>query len=172
MRATLKTIPYAEDEKTLKLFQEFKALNKQDCLTKEQLIKILMWKSPRPKKYYLANDEKSINEITSLAFATKNESLRIHILTALTGVRIPAASAILMFYDPTKYAVIDIKVWKQLYKAKLVDTNPAGTDFKLNEWDKFLNIVRGLSKEMNYTTRQIEKRLFDLDDLTRRGNVY
>lgn len=172
MKKLLSGISSREDKKTIELFNEFKALNKQEFLTKEQLIKILKWKSPRPLRFYEANTEKEVKEITTLAFATKNDSLKIHILTALSGVNYPAASAILMFYDPAKYPVIDIRVWQQLYNAKLVDTNSRGQNFSLNQWGIYLKIIRDLAKELGLTARQVEKRLFDHDKATRPNNLY
>ncbi|HRH66453.1 MAG TPA: hypothetical protein PLU53_09155 [Bacteroidia bacterium] len=172
MRNILTTIPDYEDKKTIELFKKFKELGKQDFLTKAQLIDILKWKSPRPLKHYLANREKAVKEITALAFATKDDTMKVHILTALTGVSLPAASAILMFYNPTKFPVIDIRVWQQLHRSKLVDTNPKGQSFKLQEWERYLIVIRSLAKDLKLTARQVEKRLFDLDKNTRKGKLY
>lgn len=141
-------------------------------MTKEQLLKILNWKSPRPLNHYKANTESKIKEIIKLAFSTENDTLKIHILTALKGVSFPAASAILMFYNPTKYPVIDIRVWKQLYYAKLVDTNARGQNFSLKECEKYFQVVRQLAAELNITARQVEKRLFDYDRANQIGNLY
>lgn len=172
MKQILRGIPDFEDSKTLKLFQEFESLNKQDFLTKEQLLKILNWKSPRPLNYYKANTESEIEEITKLAFSTENDLLKIHILTALKGVSFPAASAILMFYDPNKYPVLDIRVWRQLYFGKLVDTNERGQNFSLNDCGKYFKVIRMLAGELNITARQVEKRLFDYDRENQIGNLY
>lgn len=172
MKQLLKTIQDSEDKKTLELFKEFKTLNKQNYLTKDQLIKILRWKSTRPLQHYKANSEKEVQEITALAFATKNDNLKVHILTALKGVNYPSASAILMFYDRTKYPVLDIRVWKQLYKAKLLDTNERGQNFTLAQWETYLKVIRGLAKELHLTARQVEKRLFDHDRKTQTKPIY
>lgn len=172
MREILTTIPDNEDIKTIELFKKFNSLSKQECLTKAQLLEILKWKSPRPLIHYLANSEKAVKDITALAFATKDDKMKVHILTALTGVNLPAASAILMFYNPNKYPVIDIRVWQQLYKAKLVDTNPKGQGFKLYEWEIYLNVIRSLANDLKLTARQVEKRLFDHDKNTRKGTLY
>jgi thermostable 8-oxoguanine DNA glycosylase len=168
----LNEIPNFEDNKTISLFEEFDSLNNQDFLSKEQILKILMWKSPRPKHLYYSNSEEDVNEITYHAFKTDNDSLKIHILTALKGVSYPAASAILMFHNPTKFAVIDIRVWRQLYKAKLVDSNPTGQNFSLKECELFYQVIRKLASEMNLTARQVEKRIFDYDRKTQEGNLY
>lgn len=172
MRQLLIRIPDFEDLKTLKLFEEFESLKKQDFLTKEQFLKILNWKSPRPLNYYRANTESEIEEITKLAFSIENDLLKLHILTALKGVSFPAASAILMFYNPNKYPVLDIRVWRQLYVAKLVDNNERGQNFSLNDCEKYFHVVRSLASELNITARQVEKRLFDYDRETQIGNLY
>ncbi len=172
MREILTKIRDNEDKKTIELFKEFKSLTRQGYLKKKQLLKILKWKSPRPLKHYSANSDEDVEEITALAFATKNEKLKIHILTALKGVNLPAASAILMFYNPKEFPVIDIRVWQQLYKAKLVDTNPKGQSFKLQEWITYLTIIRNLANDLKLTARKVEKRIFDLDKNSRKGNLY
>jgi len=172
MKQLLPTIPDHEDEKTMELFGLFESLKNQTCLTKEQLIEILRWKSPRPLRHYEMNSEEAVKEITTLAFATKNDSLKVHILTALTGVNYPAASAILMFYDKTKYPVLDIRVWQQLHKANLVNTNSRGQNFTIKQWDTYLTVIRKLAKDFKLTARQVEKRLFDYDKNTRPGKLY
>lgn len=161
-----------EDLKTIALFKEFNLLIKQDFLTKEQLIKILRWKSPRPLNYYLTNSEEEIKEITKLAFSTENDKLKIHILSALKGVNYPSASAVLMFYNPKIYPVLDIRVWRQLYSIGLVDTNPLGQNFTLKECEKFYQVIRELASNLNLTARQVEKRIFDYDKMNQKGNLY
>lgn len=157
---------------TFQLFDSLKNIKNQGSLTKAQGIKILKWKSPRPLQRYQSNSDKDFQEITKLSFSTKNERVKIHILTALKGVNIPAASAILMFYDRKRYPVIDIRVWKQLFKANLVDTNPKGQGFSLDEWVNYLTIIRGIAKELKLTPRQVEKRLYDIDRREQKGNLY
>ena len=168
----LLSVPDYEDEKTLELFRKFADVKRQGYLTKPQLIEILKWKSPRLLRFYQVNTETEVKKITTLAFATRNDSLRVHILTALKGVNIPAASAILMFYDRKIFPVIDIRVWQQLHKAKLVKTNQMGKSFKLAEWEIYLNVIRNIGAKNNLTARQVEKRIFDIDRKTRKGNLY
>jgi thermostable 8-oxoguanine DNA glycosylase len=172
MNQLILSIPDFEDIKTIALFKEFDLLNKQDFLTKPQLIKILRWKSPRPLNYYLSNSEEEIKEITKLAFSTENDKLKIHILSALKGVNYPSASAVLMFYNPKIYPVLDIRVWRQLYRIGFVDTNPVGQNFTLKECEAFYQVVRELAKKLNLTARQVEKRIFDYDKMNQEGNLY
>ena len=161
-----------EDEKTIQLFKSLSDIKRIGFLTKEQGIEILKWKSPRPLRHYNANTEIEFTGYSKLAFSVEDERLKIHILTALTGVNYPSASAILMFYDRTRYPVIDIRVWKQLFKYGFVNTNPRGQGFTLKEWDKYLLKIREIAIELDLTVRQVEKRLFDIDKDEQKGNLY
>ena len=163
--------PVFEEPKTSKLFKQFNSLKVKQFFNKEQCIAILKWKSPRPLRHYKKNSSKDFEKITRLAFKQTDEKLKIHILTALSGVKYPSASAILMFYDKN-YPVLDIRVWRQLYKLKYVKTNPKGTNFSLDDWYKYLNIIRLIAKEYNTTARVIEKKLFDYDKNNQKGNLY
>ena len=175
MTSTLNKIiaetPIFEDSKTLELLEYFNSIKGQGFLTKEQCLKILKWKSPRPLKHYNKNSNEDFKKITSLAFQQEDEKLKIHILTALIGVKYPSASAILMFIDQS-YPVLDIRVWKQLYNLNYVNTNPNGQNFTLEEWNIYLNVIRNIATKYNTTARQIEKQLFDFDKSTQIGNLY
>lgn len=161
-----------EDSKTIELLNLSELIKKQGYLTKEQTIRILKWKSPRPLRFYEQNTNTEIETITKLAFQQNNDNLKIHILTALKGVNYPSASAILMFYDPKNYPVLDIRVWKQLYNNNLVTSNSKGQNFTLEQWANYLKIIRSLAKQNNLTSRQVEKRLFDYDKSKQIGNLY
>jgi len=163
--------PIFEDSKTLELLEYFNSIKKQGFLTLEQGLKILKWKSPRPLKYYIKNNNEDFKKITRLAFQQKDEKLKIHILTALIGVKYPSASAILMFLNQD-YPVLDIRVWKQLYKLQLVKTNPNGQNFSLEEWSTYLKVIRSIANKYNTNARQIEKKLFDFDKSNQIGNLY
>lgn len=76
----IKSIPDTEDKTTAEIFLSMSQVRKRGYLTKNELVEILRWKSPRPLRHYQLNEEKDIKEITQLAFATKNDCLRIHIL--------------------------------------------------------------------------------------------
>jgi hypothetical protein len=161
---------YKEDAKTLKILNEKK--NYQNYLNKNQLLQILKWKSPRPLRHYKKNEDDFIKHVTKLSYKENNDRLKIHILTSLNGVKYPSASAILMFKDPTNYPVIDIRVWKQLHKFKLVKENPSGTNFTLDQWLLYLEIIRHYAKQYGLKAREIEKKLFDYDRLTQQGTLY
>jgi hypothetical protein len=164
--------PYKEDEKTHLLFSEFGELKKQGYILRSDALRILRWKSPRPTRFYIQNSESDFRSITEAAFLSRNERLRMHSLTALKGVKYPAASAILMFYDPKQYPVIDIRVWQQLHRLNFVTTNSKGQGFSLDEWITYLDIMRDAAREFRLPVRQLEKRFFDLDQAERKENLY
>ncbi len=164
--------PDLNEPKTLQMFNEIGNIKKQGFITRDQGIMILKWKSPRPLQRYQSNSEKDFREISRLAFNTRNEKLKMHILTALNGINIPSASAILMVYNPKRYPVIDIRVWTQLYKAGLVRTNSKGRGFSLDEWETYLEIISIIAGKTGLTPRQVDKRLYDIDKRERVGNLY
>lgn len=164
--------PDSLDEEAEDLFKRYNNIKQQGYIAKEQGIDILKWKSPRPLRHYKNNTEDEFREITRLAFSVRDEKVKIHILTALRGVRYPAASALLMFYDKTIYPIIDIRTWKQLYKAGFVNENQQGQNFSLDQWKMYLDTVRDIASRLKLTARQVEKRLFDIDKEAQEGNLY
>ena len=168
----IKSMPDKEDKKTIDLFDFIGDIKKTGYLDKEKTIRILKWKSPRPLLRYESNSDSDFIDITKLAFETKDDRLKIHILTSLKGVSYPAASALLMFYDKKLFPVIDIRVWKELYHAGLVTNNERGQGFTLEQWWTYVGIIRELAKETNLTARQVEKRLFDYNKQNQKGNLY
>jgi hypothetical protein len=161
-----------EDKVAIELFNLSDVINRQGFIDKSQGIKILKWKSSISSRHYLKNSDEDYKLITKLAHEQKNEKLKIHILITLSGVNYPSASALLMFYDKENYPIIDIRVWKQLYNLKLVTENSRGQNFTLNQWEKYLSVIREIAIEHNITARQVEKRLFDYDKANQKGKLY
>ena len=59
-----------------------------------------------------------------------------------------------------------------MYNAKLVTSNPIGQNFTLKECETFYATIRKLSVELNLTSRQVEKKIFDYDRKMQIGNLY
>ncbi|NLR58159.1 hypothetical protein HGH93_08625 [Chitinophaga polysaccharea] len=162
----MKGIQYKEPEQIKTLFNKLANIKNVGYLTKSQLISILRIKSGRPLNHYQKNTEYNTRLTTELAFATNNDRLKMHILTSLYGVRYPAASTILMFYDRNRFPIIDIRAWKQLHRLELVSTNPGGINFRLEECEEYFKVIRGIAKEYGCTARAVEKRLYDYSILS------
>lgn len=169
IRQIIEDTSLLEDGKTQRIFEKLRGVRLDEGLTYEQVFEILMWKSPRAKRHYEKNKSVNVQEITKKAFAEENIEILVQ---GLKGVNYPAASAILMFYNPKKFPVIDIRVWKVLYATKEVTTNPNGQNFNLNEWNVYLKKVRELAQELGLTAREIEKKLFTYSEKTQEGLLY
>jgi hypothetical protein len=102
----------------------FSAIGKRNLpeegLTLEILKDIAHWKAKGRTDWCVEKDSEYVREITTLAFSTKNERLRIEILTLLKGVNIRTASAILMFCFPEKCTTMDFRAWESLVDAKFL----------------------------------------------------
>ena len=74
------------------------------------------WKSPRARSRLERNDGRRVRAITSLAFAPDTVE-RASVLTSLSGVGEPIASAILAVWDPHRYTVFDWRATETLQAA-------------------------------------------------------
>lgn len=161
-----------EDDKTQVLINELNGVEQKGYLTKSEFMKIGMWKSPRPKRWYLANSETDIIQTSKKVFSTKFEKRRIDLLTGLKGVRIPTASAILTLTNPKDYGVIDIRVWDVLYRYGSVAVNPTGTNFSFKNWYNYLMKIRYFAKMFKVNTRDVERAIFLYHYKIQEGKLY
>jgi len=155
-----KNLSTEEDRETQDLIGELQDVLHRGYFTKEEFVKMGMWKSPRPKNWYLANSEDRIIEISQRVFATHFEKRRIELLTQLEGVAIPVSSAILTLTDPKNYGVIDIRVWDVVYTYGLVKVNRRGTNFSFNNWYNYLVKLRYFAEKFKVKARDIERTIF------------
>jgi len=70
-------------------------------------------------------------------------------LLSSPNVIVAVASAILTFYNPNKYGVIDIYAWKALY-----DEQRKSGDFKPEEYVRYLKDIREIATKCNMIPRQ------------------
>jgi len=71
------------------------------------------------------------------------------------GVGVRVASAILTFYDPDKFGVIDRFAWKALYG---MDKD----DFALEDYVKYLTEIRKMAAKYHTRTREVDLALWEL----------
>lgn len=161
-----------EESGDQELIDGLKQVREKGHLTKEEFIRICMWKSARPKQLYLSNSEEEIMSISKEVFSTESEELKIALLTKLKGVSIPVASSILTLTNPQDYGVIDIRVWQILYLYGEVNSKPSGQGFNLNDWLTYLNKLREYAKKFNTSVRRIEISLFYYHRKNQEGRLY
>ena len=99
--------------------------------SKSDLRAIARWKSPRIIRHIERNSPSLIKSISTKAFRTKSERAKLPLLMELKGVSVPMASAILMFRNPKRYPVIDIRAWQVLHQMNAVSKNAGGNRFQL-----------------------------------------
>ena len=126
-------------------------------LTKDILLDIAEWKAIRVKGHVKKNDEQYVKEVTQVSLSTKNEKLKIEILTLLNGVKIRMASAILFFCFPEQYTVMDYRAWDSL---KALDKIDDEIDDTFECWQKYNEICREIAKQNGVSLRKLDKALW------------
>ncbi|WP_193187398.1 hypothetical protein [Nisaea sediminum] len=141
----------------------------------QKLIKrIAEVKSPRRAALVRDNDADLVAEAVRLAFNTttvKSETIRISILTALRGVSVPTASAILAWREPKKWGVIDFRTWQVmngagLLERKLEDDGSValqkiyGVNLSPYNWSDYIAKLRSLAKELHWKPQQVDQWMF------------
>jgi len=75
--------------------------------------------------------------------------------TKLYGVGVRTASAILTFYNPNKYPVVDIHSWRALYEKRLPQGGPTP-----EEYEKYLEDVKSIAKKCKLTAHEVDAALW------------
>jgi len=163
-----RAVDYGETEKLIKKFRRLKNERKEFYLSLEELEEILKWKLRlqygRQSKYRELNTEDNVIKVTRTAFSISHPNeeyetkLKLRILTSLSGVEIPVASAILTLCFPEKYSVIDFRNWNQVYKSKKGKTN-----YTINQYVEYLNFIRKIAKQYNLTPQEIDLAIWQKD---------
>jgi len=135
-------------------------------LTSTDFENILNWKLGqqigRQRAMRSANTDENIRKITGLALTITHDNkeyeleLRINILCALRGVAIPVASAVLALTFPNEYAVIDYRVWRQVFGEEK-------TAFSLPDYKRYVNEIRRLAKELNWPVQEVDHAIWEYD---------
>jgi hypothetical protein len=146
-----------EEEQLRNIFQ------KKGFMSKEDFIKILEWKFQgrligRQKRMInlLKNcDSKTIEEISKQAFSSKDDLQRITLLSNIPAIKNSLSSVVLTFYDPENYGILDIHSWRELFGKE-----PKDIFSNKKRAIEFFRALREISKENNFSCREIEKALF------------
>lgn len=157
---------YDEAERLKAKFVRLRRERQPFYLAKSDFEEILRWKLDRQfgrqQKIRAVNTEEVISAITRLALTITHEDkdyqseLRIELLCALRGVGIPVASAILAVVFPEEYAVIDVRVWHQLF-----DENK--TAFSISDYRKYMREIQRLSNELDWPPQKVDYAIWLFD---------
>jgi len=143
-----------------------------DSVAYELFNDIYKWKNPR----FLYKAEKDTGKVKTALKEFLNikgngegvERKKIISLISpkLKGVGIAVASAIMTTNEPENYGVIDTKVWKLLYGFNIVQGNPNGRDFTIEQWLDYIYKLRGYASEYATSVRTIERTFFVFQQLS------
>lgn len=141
-----------------KIFESIKKMGSPPLsLTKDILVDIAEWKAARVKGHVMKNDGEYVKEVTQVSLSTKNEKLKIEILTLLNGVQIRMASAILFFCLPEQYTVMDYRAWDSL---KALDKINGEISDTFECWQKYNEICQEIAKQNGVSLRELDKALW------------
>lgn len=121
--------------------------------TKEELVEVCRWKSPRSQSLVAKNPEGFVESVTRTALSTDDERLRIEVLTLLKGVSWPTASALLHFGTPNLYPILDFRaIW-----SLSIDTAPA---YNFDFWWEYTTTCRQLAQQAAVSMRSLDRALW------------
>lgn len=122
-------------------------------LTKEQLRKMAVWKSPRSAGRIESNTDDYIKEVSEFSLRTGDERARIEALTLLDGVGWPMASVILHLCHHDPYPILDFRaLWS------LSTEVPKSYDFAF--WNGYTCVTRRLAEKANVNMRTLDRALW------------
>ena len=122
--------------------------------------------------HYRRHSAVTVRRVSRAVFATRDEARRMALLTALKGVSVPTASAILTLLEPRRYGVLDIRVWQLLHTMGAVRSRPDGRGFGVPHWLEFLTLIRAEARARGLTPRAVEWMLFGYHQTVQTGRLY
>ncbi len=150
------------DERVERSLQEWiSGLPEPKYLDKEHFVELGRWKTPRQTPAYKANSKNLVIEATRLAYQASDELLKLNILKTLRGVNVAVASTILYFLHPDRFPIFDIRARKSLSKAGKWNINV--DDASDGAWHAYVVLMRGLSKSLSVSLRELDKALYAYD---------
>lgn len=130
-----------------------RSASRNGFLTLEQFLALANWKSPRTRPRCKKNSADFVRDVTGASLASKNERLKIEILTLLSGVQWPTASVILHFCA-RDYPILDFRaLWSLSCVAQ-------PTDYDFNLWWRYCEATRELASQCGVTMRVLDRALW------------
>jgi len=173
LRALLRReLVHEEHPPTAALIRRLAHVKRAGRFTRGEFLAMCRWKSPRTRLHYERNSPATIRRVSAAALGARTERERIAALTALPGVSVATASAILTLIDPLNYGVLDIRCWQLLFHIRSVKGNESGRAFTIPQWEQYLTRLRGHARALDVSARMIEYTLFHCHRKLQRGRLY
>ena len=168
---TIKPLRYAqidhqETERLKAALADLRAKRSPMYLTLSELDPILDWKlgtqRNRSRRWWRLKTDDLIRDVTSLALNLRHPDaeyqleLRTGILTAVRGIGVSVASAILALVYPEEYAVIDYRVWRQLFGEEK-------TVFFIPDYRRYMKALFPLARELGWPVQEVDHAIWEYD---------
>ena len=124
--------------------------------TRDDLLALCRWKSPRALPRCAANRADYVEAITRAAFGSAHERVRVEALTLLAGVGWPMASVLLHFGHRDPYPILDVRAFAALGRPL-----PALHSFAV--WWPYVERCRALADQYGVDMRTLDKALWRYD---------
>jgi hypothetical protein len=135
-----------------------------------QFLYIGRWKSHRPMRFYVRNRDATVRATTAAAFAANlPDAQRNQVLIGtqqavrLQGVQIRTASALLTWFDPKVYTVLDIWAVTALQNLNFGRRRPISQD-PISYWDQhyweYVSLCGGLAHNCGADLRSLDRALW------------
>jgi hypothetical protein len=161
-----------EDPATSALMARLRHVRRRRDFSRAEFLVMCRWKSARAAPNYERNTAPRIQRAARAALTARDERRRLDALTALSGVSVPVASAILTLIDPRRYGVLDIRVWQLLHALGAVARKPSGRGFSAQDWEEYLACLRAAARAQGLAVRAVELTLFHCHRRFQSGRLY
>lgn len=130
-------------------------------LNKKTFVKLGLWKSTRPKKYYESSENTNhrVKKITKEAILSNDEFFKVTSLQELKGVGWPVASVILHYAHPDRYTILDFRALESLGIKQ-----PSSYNFDF--WQDYTKTAVGVAQKFDVSLRKLDKALWMYSKLT------
>jgi hypothetical protein len=144
--------PVADDNQVENIFAP--QVKNRGYFTITELQGICTWKTPRSKSRVARNSEEFIQAVTKTALSTPDERLRIEVLTLLSGVKWPTASALLHLTHKDPYPILDFRALRSL------GIDPPPINYTFDFWWDYTRYCRRLALQAGVTMRVLDRALW------------
>jgi hypothetical protein len=144
---------YGDPQQDAAVIEAGHAARERGWLTKDELVTICAWKSPRPRPHVARNPDEVVHEVTGVALSARCEHLRIGALTLLAGVSIRTASAILHLAHRDDYPLIDVRA---LWSLSAEEADP--DEFFV--WLGYVEACRAIATKAKVDMRTLDRALW------------
>jgi len=157
---------YAETEGLKAEFRQLRQTRRPFFLTGDEMDRVFRWKLVsqycRGARHRAKNTEASYRAVTESVFKIEGPDfeyeclVRLGLLSALPGIGVPVASAVLALTDPESYCVVDFRGWRAVFG---VDRR----SFSISDYLRYHVEVARLASELGWTVQETDLAIWTYD---------